>query len=478
MQHKIKLLNKEENWHRLRNYKPNDTVRHNDKLWQNVTGLNSEPNDTSNDWVDINLGVGEKDLESKLDKPTEFATENSHSYVVVVNDEGESAKRNATEFGKVDKVMGVAPDASKNVDISGIATNWTNASQIFSGLADKSADATFTEIFGSDSNGNMAKVGSSAIVGKLQNASQVEINTLFNILNGAYVGVSAIAVNAIYPLFITPQSTTQELILIGKGLNIVIDDLITKVRLINLTNVNALPIDVAFNPINQNKLMVYINEGDVQENSNYKIEIIAGVQRHVTSSFFEVVSKQKFHRVPSENFQWEIKDIANSNEFSIDENYIKLLTSTRQSAGNIPVNEAVFPITTLSTDDYVLKFSYESSLYGVYFRSKLIMGVRDKEINFGFGATASYIGNFVFYNGVKSTAMQSNVFGLTSKKEINSIVDVIITKRGDTFSYSDSTGLNISKANSQLKTPVFFLAFTAATEVATLTFEDIVIKSI
>ena len=68
MQHKIKLLNKEENWHRLRNYKPNDTVNHNNTLWQNVTGLNSEPNDTSNDWVDINLGVSEKDLESKIDE--------------------------------------------------------------------------------------------------------------------------------------------------------------------------------------------------------------------------------------------------------------------------------------------------------------------------------------------------------------------------------------------------------------------------
>lgn len=62
MQHKIKLLNKEENWHRLRNYKPNDTVNHNNKLWQNVTGLNSEPNDTSNDWVDINLGVSDNQI--------------------------------------------------------------------------------------------------------------------------------------------------------------------------------------------------------------------------------------------------------------------------------------------------------------------------------------------------------------------------------------------------------------------------------
>lgn len=63
MQHKIKLLNKEDSWHRLRNYKPNDTVNHNNKLWQNVTGLNSEPNDISKDWFDITLGVaGATDL--------------------------------------------------------------------------------------------------------------------------------------------------------------------------------------------------------------------------------------------------------------------------------------------------------------------------------------------------------------------------------------------------------------------------------
>lgn len=110
MQHKIKLLNKEENWHRLRNYKPNDTVNHNNKLWQNVTGLNSEPNDTSNDWVNINLGVSEKDLESKLDKPT---TNNTPDYVLLAD--GSTAPK--TEFGKVKSVNKIEPDSNKNVNL-------------------------------------------------------------------------------------------------------------------------------------------------------------------------------------------------------------------------------------------------------------------------------------------------------------------------------------------------------------------------
>ena len=73
MQHKIKLLNKEENWHRLRNYKPNDTVNHNNKLWQNVTGLNSEPNDISRDWINIDY-ANINYVNNEIDKIKEFAT--------------------------------------------------------------------------------------------------------------------------------------------------------------------------------------------------------------------------------------------------------------------------------------------------------------------------------------------------------------------------------------------------------------------
>nr|MDK7631831.1 hypothetical protein [Globicatella sanguinis] len=95
----------------------------------------------------------------------------------------------------VDKVMGVSADENKNVDISGEAMNWTNPSHRFSALPDKSADATFTEVVGMDANGNLGKIGSRAIVGKLQSATNADINTLFNTLNGAYTSSARIVAN-------------------------------------------------------------------------------------------------------------------------------------------------------------------------------------------------------------------------------------------------------------------------------------------
>ncbi|WP_312313355.1 hypothetical protein [Empedobacter brevis] len=60
------------------------------------------------------LGVDDLDY---VEIPTENATENSHPYVVVINDEGKSAKQNANDFGKVDTVNEIEPDENKNVNI-------------------------------------------------------------------------------------------------------------------------------------------------------------------------------------------------------------------------------------------------------------------------------------------------------------------------------------------------------------------------
>ncbi|QES92171.1 hypothetical protein F0358_05275 [Empedobacter brevis] len=60
------------------------------------------------------LGVDDLDY---VEIPTENATENSHPYVVVINDEGKSAKRNANDFGKVDTVNEIEPDENKNVNL-------------------------------------------------------------------------------------------------------------------------------------------------------------------------------------------------------------------------------------------------------------------------------------------------------------------------------------------------------------------------
>ena len=117
------------------------------------------------------LGIDNLDY---VEIPTENATEQSHPYVVVIDDEGNSAKRNAKEFGKVDKIMGVSPDENKNVDISGVEMNWTSPTQRFSAIPDKSADATYNQLLGVDSNGYAAKVGLNAVTNAMAKSSDAQ----------------------------------------------------------------------------------------------------------------------------------------------------------------------------------------------------------------------------------------------------------------------------------------------------------------
>ena len=107
------------------------------------------------------------ELNKKINKPT---TNNTPDYVLLAD--GSTAPK--SDFGKVNKVMNVAPDANKNIDISGVAMNWTNSSQRFSRLLDKSADATYNKVAVLDSANNLATANyfTSEFV-RLQNGSRV-----------------------------------------------------------------------------------------------------------------------------------------------------------------------------------------------------------------------------------------------------------------------------------------------------------------
>ena len=78
MQHKQKLLNRENNWNELKNYKPNDVVSDDGKLWQNVSGINTKPGSLSNnDWIVIDDSIDYAKIEfvnDEIDKIKDFAT--------------------------------------------------------------------------------------------------------------------------------------------------------------------------------------------------------------------------------------------------------------------------------------------------------------------------------------------------------------------------------------------------------------------
>ena len=85
-------------------------------------------------------------LDKKIDKPT---INNTNEYVLLAD--GSTAPK--SDFGKVDTVMGVQAGANKNVDISGVAMNWTNASQRWSALPNKSGGDTYNRVMVLDADG-------------------------------------------------------------------------------------------------------------------------------------------------------------------------------------------------------------------------------------------------------------------------------------------------------------------------------------
>ena len=129
------------------------------------------------------IGLGDVDNTSDLNKPISTATQiglnkkinkpttnNTPDYVLLAD--GSTAPK--SEFGKVDKVMGVSPDVNKNVDISDVAMNWTNAGQRMSALVSKHNYATYNRLLGMDSQGNLNEVGIYALTNEMSKATDAQ----------------------------------------------------------------------------------------------------------------------------------------------------------------------------------------------------------------------------------------------------------------------------------------------------------------
>ena len=199
------LDGKAESNHTHTNYATNDATTltaENVTAWQNKLGVADLKFDDkaitiTQDYANFGLQKGAtinafnnaiySEVAKKLDAPKENAT---NEYVLMA-DGSVVAK---SEFGKVEKVMGVAPDTNKNVDISGVAMNWTNPSQRFSALPDKSADETYELFALFDSDGNLAKASNvaNAFEASLTTASDEQRLKIGKLLNVGVIHVGFI----------------------------------------------------------------------------------------------------------------------------------------------------------------------------------------------------------------------------------------------------------------------------------------------
>ena len=115
----------------------------------------------------------------KLDKPTTTGSTISHPNVVGVDSQGNSAKLPAGDLGKnfanTDLTVSVNRKHTGTASVElAIPMIYSNTSQRFSGLLDKSADATFNQLLGVDSNGNAAKVGLNAVTNVMTKSTDAQ----------------------------------------------------------------------------------------------------------------------------------------------------------------------------------------------------------------------------------------------------------------------------------------------------------------
>lgn len=354
------------------------------------------------------LGVDDLDY---VEIPTENATENSHPYVVVINDEGKSAKRNANDFGKVDTVNEIEPDENKNVniglkevlsidnedlsqsinvstlkttsnleedvyknrptsltlgysitgfttiddvkyttdgsiidfsdnrtgrslmlvsdtlkyqnvtlilpteksgvlaltsdikiktinnqepdaqgnvDISGVAMNWTNSSHRYSGILDKSADATFNNLLGVDSNGNLAKVnGKNVFINQPDNLTDAEKTAWKTKMNGGYTTLTT-NVSIIIPNVIKKDVQVEKNIIL-RGSNLNINPVSFSISILNSSKTLIYTLNNSkVNLVTSSELNIWIDTSILPLNEELFVKVNNGVAEYITPISFQL----------------------------------------------------------------------------------------------------------------------------------------------------------------------------------------------
>ena len=418
--------------------------------------------------------LGVDDL-NYVEIPTTDATAESHPYVVVIDDEGKSAKRNAGDFGKVDTIDGIEADETKDVklgavrktesnevlpsfdlhqkdgayvsidsdglkvskggiyslykpesikpfnqvpgaayqfqellfpirtatgteekvypityingvkanengkaDIWGVANNWTNSSQRFSGLTDKSSDATFNLFPVFDNSRNLNFVSNPYQLlkkgfGILTSEQALELGT---ILGGGGGSAGAMSVNIISPPIIQNRFDSVEYIYL-RGANLRLDTGSRKIEIINSIN-NQVVLIIPNNQIistSDVELIFYYNF-NLFPLGDYKIRLTSGAKIYTTDWQLKIV--QSVTDVDFNNLTWDIKT-----KDGYSQNSATSATGSSLLAVASSGSETTFPVLSLKSselfaqgEDFYLELQCNITLgAGFYGVQKSVFGI-------------------------------------------------------------------------------------------------------
>ena len=367
------------------------------------------------------------ELNKKLDKPT---INNTPDYVLLAD--GSTAPK--SDFGKVDTVMGVQAGANKNVDISSVAMNWTNASQRMSALADKSADATYNQLLGVDSNGYVAKVGLNAVTNAMVKSTDAQKDA-FRLASrksteGYSIGVPR--VDYILPNLIANNKDEITYVSVV-GLNLLLNLQDCEVKLINTVTNQEYLVSVIQTLAQSSSMFSFGFNFFNKPVGDYRIFVRNGIQTNIDTTVFNLVESISTEPL-AVNFNRYFKEglsEAYKNTFTTGVNYISKNKDT-QALGNTPIADFVSrtPIVIDSAKDFVFTclFTLNTSASGYLGDAQLglTQGFVENIYN-----TVQYGVKFSYVNLVSSLSNKNLVTGLLNS---NKQIQIQIIKRGSILS--------------------------------------------
>ncbi len=247
-------------------YATNDATSLNSEnvtAWKKILGVaNLEFDDDAikitSDYNRFNLRVGatqsafnscvDEEFGLVIYKPTEDGTVSSFPYVVGIDAEGKSAQLPAGDLGKnfanTDLVVTTNRKHTGTASVEfGFPFNCSNPSIRYSGLADKSADATFNQLLGVDSNGYTAKVGLNALTNAMSKSTDSQKDAWRNSLlktNENYSSAIPI-INAVIPPVIDSTINYKQYITLV-GTNLYVNPSTSIVKMIRFANEEGTPV--------------------------------------------------------------------------------------------------------------------------------------------------------------------------------------------------------------------------------------------
>ena len=331
-------------------------------------------------------------------------------------------------------VQGVKADETGRVDISGIPWNYTSSNIRYSGILDNSADATYNQLLGVDSNGYVAKVGLNAVTNAMTKSSDAQKDA-FRLASrksteGYSIGVPR--VDYILPNIIANNKDEITYVSVV-GLNLLLNLQDCEVKLINVTTNQEYIVSVIQTIAQSSSMFSFGFNFFNKPVGDYRIFVRNGVRTNIDTTVFTLVESISTEPL-AVNFNKYFKEglsEAYKNTFTTGVNYISKNRDT-QDLGNTPIADFVSetPVVIDSAKDFVFTclFTINTSAGGYLGDAQLglTQGFVENIYN-----TVQYGVKFNYQNLISSITNKNLVTGLlNSSKQIQ----IQIIKRGSILS--------------------------------------------